>query len=189
MALVAFILIVILIVGILNKENYRNTVKKSHSSHMRNIPRRTALDTSHIAKYIPKRMSDKEVKFYASYKEYLISDEWKKLKKQRLEIDSNICQQCKIPITLETSNCHHIHYRNLYNENIEEDLISLCHSCHQIIHDHYGKDAKNYPILKNYAHNMLTNWSATEYIVFNEKKNKKWFLPQYDFKLIGFSNY
>ena len=156
MALVAFILIVVLIIGILNKENYRNTIKKSHSSHMRNIPRRTVLDTSHMVKYIPKRINNREVKFYSSYKEYLISDEWKELKKRRLEIDSNICQQCKIHITLETSNCHHIHYGNLYNENIEEDLISLCHSCHQIIHDHYGKDAKNYPILKNYAHNMLT---------------------------------
>lgn len=82
------------------------------------------------------------------YKEYLKSPQWLRFRLERLAIDENTCQQCGTYVDGDTVHCHHITYKNLYNENVETDLVSVCKQCHKYIHKHYGKDARFYPIIK-----------------------------------------
>ena len=82
------------------------------------------------------------------YEEHLSSDQFAQLKRDRLIIDDFRCQMCSTTVDVSTSHCHHITYKNLYNENVEKDLISVCKQCHKYIHKYYGKDARFYPIIK-----------------------------------------
>lgn len=81
------------------------------------------------------------------YDKYLLTEEWTTLKATRLMIDDFKCQQCDISITMKTSHCHHVSYIRLGNEKLS-DLLSLCPSCHNKIHEYYGKNAKFYPLLQ-----------------------------------------
>ena len=80
-------------------------------------------------------------------KAYLKSAQWKALRLATLKRDHYTCQQCGIyNVPLDV---HHIHYNNLGNEPLE-DLVCVCRSCHQEIHNllgysHYGY----YAILKD----------------------------------------
>lgn len=71
------------------------------------------------------------------YTEYLKSDKWKQIAKQRMSIDKYECQMCK---SIGTANnpleVHHLSYTHLYHEEtrIYEDLLTLCHCCHKSIH-------------------------------------------------------
>lgn len=85
---------------------------------------------------------------YSEYKNYLKSPQWLRFRLERLTIDENTCQQCGTYVDANTVHCHHITYKNLYNENVETDLVSVCKQCHKYIHKYYGKDAKFYPIIK-----------------------------------------
>lgn len=67
---------------------------------------------------------------------YLKSAQWKQLKQQRRLIANNKCERCLSSSPLEL---HHITYKNLGNENIE-DLALVCRRCHQHIHNTLGKD-------------------------------------------------
>ena len=77
---------------------------------------------------------------YYKYEQYLNSKEWKKLRKIIFERDKNKCCICKIN---EASDVHHLTYKNLFNEKME-DLISVCRDCHLEIH----KNLENELILK-----------------------------------------
>ena len=80
-------------------------------------------------------------------KTYLKSAQWKALRLATLKRDHYTCQQCGIDnVPLDV---HHIHYNNLGDEPLE-DLVCVCRSCHQEIHNllgysHYGY----YTILKD----------------------------------------
>jgi 5-methylcytosine-specific restriction endonuclease McrA len=63
----------------------------------------------------------------ASYLDYMQSEEWKRIKMLRLQFDCFQCVNCGSKVGLQV---HHKHYRNLYNENIKEDLVTLCDRCH-----------------------------------------------------------
>ena len=65
------------------------------------------------------------------YAQYLQSDHWKEVRLKRLKIDENACAICKSKNNL---NVHHISYKNLGNEDVETDLITLCHPCHAMLH-------------------------------------------------------
>jgi len=64
------------------------------------------------------------------YEEYINSDTWKKKRQERLEIDGYTCQVGDCTEDLEV---HHKHYRSLGNENVREDLITLCRTHHDAI--------------------------------------------------------
>jgi len=71
-----------------------------------------------------------------TYDEYLQSDTWKMLRKQRLEIDRCECVLCG-------KNAEHVHHRRYPNELGTEtinDLVSLCSRCHKIYHEHQQRD-------------------------------------------------
>ena len=81
------------------------------------------------------------------YISHLASEKWKQTKLTRLLIDDFKCQQCRIPITAETSHCHHITYQNLGDEGMK-DVVSVCPQCHNDIHEFHGKNAGHYPLIK-----------------------------------------
>ena len=82
-----------------------------------------------------------------TYVNHLMSEKWKQTKLTRLLIDDFKCKQCGIPVTAETSHCHHITYQNLGDEGMK-DVVSVCPQCHNDIHEFYGKNAGRYPLLK-----------------------------------------
>lgn len=70
------------------------------------------------------------------YYEYLQSEEWKAKAKQRLEIDGYVCQGCGAKgSSLNVLQVHHLTYHNVYNENVYTDLVTVCRSCHAILHN------------------------------------------------------
>lgn len=83
--------------------------------------------------YIPKE----------KYMEYLMSNKWKTKRLERLKIDNYECQYCGSEVRsntdeYNTANIHHLNYRRLTNENVEEDLITLCSYCHNSLHEKYS---------------------------------------------------
>lgn len=67
---------------------------------------------------------------FSSYKVYLRSDLWKKIREKALKRDGNQCRICQKP-----ARCvHHTSYRVkvLKGKSIRQ-LVSLCHDCHQSV--------------------------------------------------------
>jgi len=65
------------------------------------------------------------------YKKYLRSKEWRKKRKEVLELYGNMCMMCgKFSKHLHI---HHLNYENLGNESLS-DLIPLCRKCHKLLH-------------------------------------------------------
>lgn len=64
------------------------------------------------------------------YNEYLNSPEWGSKKKIVHDKYNDKCGLCESKMFLQV---HHIHYKNVGNENIE-DLILVCKTCHEQIH-------------------------------------------------------
>jgi hypothetical protein len=60
-----------------------------------------------------------------TYKEYLMSDEWKRKRDKRLLIDQK-CSICGKPFDLQV---HHMTYKTFPNEHTT-DLITVCKNCH-----------------------------------------------------------
>lgn len=63
------------------------------------------------------------------YEQYIASDKWRQKRLEILERDRNECQTCLCTERLEV---HHKTYKRLGNE-LSEDLIILCHWCHEAI--------------------------------------------------------
>lgn len=73
--------------------------------------------------------------FYKDYDEYLRSSAWKAKALERAEIDNYRCQMCGCTGTMTNKlQIHHLSYRNLYNEDVDKDLITLCDVCHTNVH-------------------------------------------------------
>lgn len=60
------------------------------------------------------------------YLGYIRSPAWRKKSDERLALDNGVCQVCGRHAT----EVHHLTYMNFRNEGME-DLVSLCHECHQ----------------------------------------------------------
>lgn len=69
-------------------------------------------------------------KYQKDYGKYINSPEWREKRKQRLKIDGKECRTCCSKTDLEV---HHRHYNNFGNEDIKNDLITLCRDCHEAI--------------------------------------------------------
>ena len=68
------------------------------------------------------------------YYEYLQSDDWKERRKELLEEADYVCVECGDKATI----LHHLNYKNLGSEELEVDVIAVCHKCHVEIHEDYG---------------------------------------------------
>ncbi len=71
------------------------------------------------------------------YQEYLKTDKWQRIAKQRMEIDGNKCVMCgSRGTTANPLEVHHLSYKWLYQEEnrIYQDLCTLCHCCHKQVH-------------------------------------------------------
>ena len=72
-----------------------------------------------------------------TYVRYMKSDQWRKKRLERLQLDDFTCCMCGRP----AASCkhglqvHHISYKNLTNEDVYSDLVSLCPRCHILIHN------------------------------------------------------
>ena len=79
--------------------------------------------------------------------EYLKSEHWLETRMVILFTDNNTCQQCG---SEENLHVHHITYKNIGAEQAQ-DLVTVCSSCHQAIHDKYGYSyGGHFPLLKGY---------------------------------------
>lgn len=75
------------------------------------------------------------------YKKYIVSDAWRQKAMQRKKVDGFMCVCCGRPESRTRGGLvvHHINYRNLGNEDVANDLVTLCMSCHQKIHRYYDR--------------------------------------------------
>ena len=74
------------------------------------------------------------------YKEYIRSDAWRNKRDNAIEAAEGKCRSCGSRCGLCV---HHLHYRTLFNENIE-DLEVLCRSCHT--REHHALSGRRGPI-------------------------------------------
>lgn len=66
------------------------------------------------------------------YDDYLQTSVWKELRYQRLNIDFYRCAKCGTAINVEV---HHLKYPEIWGEeNVDDDLITLCARCHAEAH-------------------------------------------------------
>jgi len=65
------------------------------------------------------------------YKNYLKSDEWKKLKQETIDRDGGRCRKCHGCYCQEV---HHIKYPKDFKDDCLENVISVCSKCHKEIH-------------------------------------------------------
>ncbi len=70
--------------------------------------------------------------FEFSYKEYLLSEEWKQTRQRILDRDGNRCLVCNSPKNL---NVHHRTYERIGAEH-DSDLTTMCQPCHAVFHAH-----------------------------------------------------
>ena len=71
------------------------------------------------------------VDFKSAYIHYINSEAWNKRRQLILERDNHICKYCN---KNSATQVHHLSYLNLGNES-DFELLSVCSSCHKIIHD------------------------------------------------------
>lgn len=80
-----------------------------------------------------------------NYSDYLSSSHWKETRGKRLEIDEYKCAVCG---STENLNVHHLSYKRIGNEDIESDLITLCHPCHAMLHRIKEQSEEEYEIAR-----------------------------------------
>lgn len=73
------------------------------------------------------------------YLDYMKSEVWEQKKQERISID-NGCAMCGRPLNkIKSVQVHHITYKNLGHEDVLNDLVTLCGSCHKKIHNYYNR--------------------------------------------------
>lgn len=73
------------------------------------------------------------------YEKYLRSPEWLNKKKNRLAFDFWQCGICHAQIDDDKYETHHLNYSRLGDEDVEHDLLTLCHDCHAMFHSLWQK--------------------------------------------------
>lgn len=66
-----------------------------------------------------------------NYYEYIASKEWQRKRLARIKLDGYKCHICGSSRNL---NVHHLTYERLGHEDME-DLMTLCRSCHEKVHE------------------------------------------------------
>ena len=70
----------------------------------------------------------KRARIVEKYEEYLQSDKWKKIRRERFRIDGYQCQICG---TAKNLDAHHVSYEHLGQPEEIDDLVTLCRKCHE----------------------------------------------------------
>lgn len=70
------------------------------------------------------------------YHKYLKSPQWKYKHDLIIERCNRLCEICKIDTATQV---HHLHYKTIFNENLE-DLIGICDNCHNLEHADWNTD-------------------------------------------------
>ena len=89
------------------------------------------------------------------YTEYLNSRAWKIKRSARFKLDNEKCVCCGRPLDLQ---CHHLTYENYPDEDILNDLVTLCKYCHEDIEKRKHKNHWSvseqlaYIFIKKYLH-------------------------------------
>lgn len=68
---------------------------------------------------------------HEQYQLYLQTPHWRETREKRLQIDKNKCAFCG---SLGPLHVHHRSYKRLWQEDVEQDLITLCVDCHHKLH-------------------------------------------------------
>jgi len=114
------------------KEEKRNSPQYKKKKEEK---KRKKLESKGIAyvpnrKFIPKNIFDERVKFY---KRYIKSDAWKLKRLDAIKHHGQDCQQCGHFLPISMIQVHHITYKRLGKE-LMEDLMIVCKPCHEKIH-------------------------------------------------------
>ena len=72
------------------------------------------------------------------YRDYINSKAWKIKRLERIKLDGYRCQICG---TTRRLNVHHLTYIRLGCEDLD-DLITLCESCHERVHEEMRREKK-----------------------------------------------
>ena len=110
-----------------------------------------------------------------SYFEYMQGESWRQ---KRLEAFVRHGTRCELCGSEENIQVHHATYRNLFNEDVETDLVVLCHDCHDNIHAgrstkvHFKKKIDEDPFLGNMCSlcSEPTGSLGVEHISFNGRR-------------------
>jgi hypothetical protein len=70
---------------------------------------------------------------HAQYKAYLLTDDWRAKRRQRLAHDHYQCQERLPGCCGNASQVHHVTYDRLFDEGLD-DLLSVCERCHRTLH-------------------------------------------------------
>ena len=107
-------------------------VKIESNEHLISLKENKALEPFKI-RSIRKPRTRKGVKndFRSKYKNYLQSDDWRKKREELFLERGKVCEKCG---SKENIQVHHLRYRNLFNEKLE-DLQVLCKPCHMEEHE------------------------------------------------------
>lgn len=121
-----------------NNINENHEQLNSHLSHLDYQIKKLQVQMKHD-KRLAAEINDPDTVFKKipdiNKKNYMQSDKWDQIRKAVLQRDNYTCRKCNASdITLDV---HHLHYRSLGNESLE-DLITVCRSCHNEIHDLHG---------------------------------------------------
>lgn len=135
-ATIAFFLYVIYV-----SRNFLSTV---NDKPKRSIPEVNPVDIERILNS-NQLMSDKEKV------DYLKSPKWKSLRWKVFERDNYKCVTCGYT---EHLNCHHITYKRLGDEKLE-DLTTLCVKCHHKLHKELGYDRFGNYVPKSYIDYLI----------------------------------
>ena len=91
--------------------------------------------------------SEPEIIFSKEKKEYFKSVKWNTIRQKVLHRDNYACILCGSGVPYTELHIHHITYKNLFNEKINE-LKTVCLSCHNNIHETLGFPSKDSSIYK-----------------------------------------
>jgi hypothetical protein len=96
------------------------------------------------------------------YTKYIASKEWAFKRKARIAMDGNRCRLCDEDGSRYQLEVHHrpMSYARIPNESVEDDLITVCSRCHNLVtssirEDRYGKRELEPTIETNYVHVRL----------------------------------
>ncbi len=92
---------------------------------------------------------------FVGYSTYIKSNDWRKKRKYAIHVAEHQCVKCKIKnVPFEV---HHLHYKTLYHERLE-DVEVLCVPCHDRAH----KEKERLKVERSY-NNAFETWVVKRY--------------------------
>ena len=91
-----------------------------------------------------------EEQTFIEYKKYMESAEWIAKRNMALRRDGFVCKRCG---SAKNLNVHHITYKNLGHEEMD-DLVTLCETCHEYIHSLYVSEKMHFDNIEDEEKNM-----------------------------------